>query len=442
MSARGQPDIFAVAGRPVLHSLSPQMHNAAFDRLGIRAAYIRLASEISKAAVRTLKRMDARGFNVTSPYKVEMLRLVDKVDSEAGKIGAVNTVCVKNGTLTGHNTDAHGAVEALRANSVCVGGANILVMGAGGAARAAVFGLMGAGAKVTVANRTAAKAAAIAREFGCSVSPAKSAIEKTVPSCSAIVSCSGGADVRVPIGALSKGMTVMDADYRRESALVRDARKAGCNVVDGREWLLHQGAKAFELFTGRDAPLDTMRDAIYSRETGNRGNGISLIGFMGAGKSAVGKELAKRLRLPSIDTDADIAREAGMTINEIFRKRGEAGFRKLERKRISILAGSKPSVVATGGGSILDAENVRALKDHGTVVFLWADGETLGKRLTGKDDRPLLSGRRKQDGPAGFLGLLPGRTPIYLESADIVVDSNGSTSKIAEVIAFETREAM
>jgi shikimate dehydrogenase len=441
-SADMDNSIYAVIGRPVMHSLSPRMHNAAFDELGIGARYIRLASADPKSALRTLKAMGARGFNATAPYKEDMLELVDTLGAEAAQIGAVNTVCVTGGRLAGHNTDSCGVVQALRNCSVALKGESVLVIGAGGAARAAAHGLLASGARVTVANRTPAKAKAVARDLGCSGSSlAKGEMEKALASCGAIISCTSTSDSVVPRKSLRKGLAVLDANYRRETALVRDARKAGCKVIDGREWLLYQGAKAFELFTGEDAPLATMRKAVYSNPGAKWGKGISLIGFMGAGKSRVAKSLAKKLVLPAIDTDADIERESGMTINEIFRRRGEAGFRELERKRIYHLPKGKPSVVASGGGSVLDKKNVAALRDNGIKVLLWADEAVLKKRLAGNKDRPLLISRGKPMDSSGFRKLLRERTPIYFEYADIVVDADASLSKITEVIAFEASHA-
>ena len=442
MSGGNHPAIYAVIGRPISHSLSPQMHNAAFEKLDMSATYIRLASADSNSAVDTLKAMRAKGFNVTSPYKGDMLALADSYDSETEEIGAANTIVANGAKLVGHNTDAYGAVQALRRNSVGLKGESVLVIGAGGAARAAAYGLAGAGANITVANRTISKAKAVARDFGCaSTSLAKRDIAKAISHCSVVVSCAGASDSIVPASSLRKGMVVLDANYRFETALARDARKAGCKVIDGREWLLHQGAKAFELFTGRDAPLDAMSKAVYRPFAAKREKGISLIGFMGAGKSSAAKALASKLRIPAIDTDADIEREAGMTINEIFRKSGEAGFRALEKIRIARLPGGKPSVVASGGGSVLDEKNVAAMRANGMVAMLWADEAVLRNRLSDNKDRPLLPGRGTSMDSKGFRKLMRERAPIYFDSADIVVDADASPAKIAEVIAFEARES-
>jgi len=146
---------------------------------------------------------------------------------------------------------------------------------------------------------------------------------------------------------------------------------------------------------------------------------IVLTGFMGTGKSAVGRRLAERLGVPFLDLDDLIERSAGMTISDIFAREGEAGFRRREREVIASLAGRQGCVIATGGGAVLDPENLRALKEGGLIVCLRAEPETILRRVGAQTQRPLL---QTPDRMARIRELLDQRAPAY-ESADLSVDT-------------------
>jgi shikimate dehydrogenase len=149
-------DIFAIIGKPVLHSRSPQMHNAAFEEIGLDAHYVRIAADSREEGLDIAERMGIRGMNVTSPFK-DIIDIVDSVDPVAAKVGAVNTVLFKDGKTQGHNTDMFGVSESFLANGVTITGKKALVLGAGGASRAAVAAMVENGAEVTIANRTVEK---------------------------------------------------------------------------------------------------------------------------------------------------------------------------------------------------------------------------------------------------------------------------------------------
>lgn len=153
-----------------------------------------------------------------------------------------------------------------------------------------------------------------------------------------------------------------------------------------------------------------------------RGNGIVLIGFMGAGKSSVGPELATRLELPLHDIDSMAAGAAGCTISEIFAREGEAGFRVRETAALAELR-EEPAIVVTGGGIVVAPANIEALRRLGMVVYLSANEETLWRR-TGGGDRPLL---QTTDARAVFSHLLKIREPLYRATADFVVDTSPQT---------------
>ena len=165
---------------------------------------------------------------------------------------------------------------------------------------------------------------------------------------------------------------------------------------------------------------------------------IVLTGFMGTGKTAVGKELARLLHMTLVDVDSEIEKSEKMTINEIFRKSGEARFREIETAMIKTIAQQKNTIISTGGGAVLKQENIEILKENGVIVCLCATPETIFRRTCTHDDRPLL---QVQDPMGRIRELLSIRAPYY-EKADIMVDTEDRTPlEIAEEIRRKVRSA-
>ncbi len=433
-------DLYAVTGRPILHSRSPQMQNAAFAFLSIDAKYLRIAAESAKEALATAAILGVKGMNITSPFKEEFAALADKLDASVGKTASVNCITINSGKITGYNTDTYGVAQALVQNGVKLKGARACVLGAGGAARSAVAALMGEGAQVSVMNRTIGKAKEIAETFGCSYCGLSNPdLEKMIHEADVIVSALSTSEEIIPARLLSATTSVFDANYSSDSKLSAAARKKGCEVIDAREWLLFQGVKSFEIFTGKKAPIEAMREALYAPAQKNVAGNIVLTGFMGTGKSVVGKEIAARSGMSIVDTDVNIEKKAGAAIREIFAKSGEAKFRELECSEIAALAGSKNSVIACGGGAVLDLQNVKALKELGVVVLLCADLKAILGRIKNPASRPLFSKGNPEDAARK---LFLERIPAYASSADLVVGVDSKNPKQnAEVVLREANYA-
>jgi shikimate dehydrogenase len=430
----GSPELFAVAGKPVLHSRSPQMHNAAFATLGMDARYVRLAAESAEEALCAANELGLRGMNVTSPFKEEIARLVHKKSDGASKLGAVNTVVFGDGEPYGCNTDPDGVFGALGASGTEISGKKAVVLGAGGAAKAAVYALLAKNAAVTVANRTAAKAKAVADAFGCDSCPIDAAGE-AISRADILVSALSTADFVVEPQWLRKGHLVLDANYASETALVREAKKRGCTVVDGREWLLHQGAKAFSVFTRKEAPLDAMRKAAYAKPEGAGKGNIALIGMMGSGKDSVAKALSAKTGMPVLGTDALVEEKAGRMVREIFAKEGEEAFRKRESAALASLRDAEGSAINCGGGIVIAEKNRKALRRLAMVAWLWADVRTIMARVPRDGTRPLLEGEAPEKRLRALLGE---RMAAYAESSDMVLVTDRKTpEQVAERILYE-----
>ncbi|MBI3522753.1 MAG: shikimate dehydrogenase [Chloroflexi bacterium] len=240
------------------------MHSAAFGALGLTHEYeLRdVAPEDLAGAVDGLRSPDTLGANVTVPHKERIVPFLDAVAPEALRIGAVNTVVKTEDRLRGENTDRAGFTAALDESGVFVRGKRVLVLGAGGAARAVIIALTKGGARIEVANRTQARARLLASLFGVTAV----AWPERLDGYDLVVNAtSAGLHGEDPLAgmALPRKMVVVDlVPMREETVLLTRARAEGCVVVDGLLMLLHQAAGSFTLWTGREAPLEAMRAAL------------------------------------------------------------------------------------------------------------------------------------------------------------------------------------
>ena len=255
-------------GHPVSHSRSPVMQNAAFAAAGVDARYLALdvAPYNLSAMLAGLRASPPLGANVTVPHKVAVAALVDTLDATAAQAGAVNTLVFRDGRVEGHNTDGAGALDALHEAGVKVKGARTLVLGAGGAARAVAHALKGAGAEVTLTNRNPEKAEAVAREGGFTTIP-WARVPDVMHAVDLLVNATTlglhGEAVPADPRKMLPGAAVFDCVYLHGGTpLVRAAREADRVAVPGEAMLLHQGARAFRLWTGKAAPVGVMRAAL------------------------------------------------------------------------------------------------------------------------------------------------------------------------------------
>jgi shikimate dehydrogenase len=250
-------------------SLGAAMHLAGYRALGLAFTYVPFAVTDLAGAIAGMRALGIRGFGISMPYKLAIIPFCDDLDPVAAKIGAVNTVVNDAGKLRGHNTDWIGAMRALE-ETTPVRGKRVLLIGAGGAARAVAHGLRDRGAKTTITNRDAAKGEALAAEaeaaFAKDGETARAGDYDIVINATSLGMVEVDAKSPVPEEALREGLVVMDLVYKPlETALVRAARARGARVIHGGRMLLHQAARQFELYTGRDAPLADMDRALLAQ---------------------------------------------------------------------------------------------------------------------------------------------------------------------------------
>ena len=276
MDIKGSTNIVGLIGHPVEHSFSPPMHNAAFGTLGMDYAYV--AFDVDplnlKSAIEGAKSLNIKGFNVTIPHKIEVMKHLDDIDDVAGLIGAVNTIDFKN--MKGYNTDGIGAVKAIE-EVTSIKDKNVVVAGAGGASRAISFYIAKYGAEtLTILNRNVEKADSLAGDVldsdligdvrSDSISEIRSYIDDadilidTTP-----VGMHPNVDAEPIVAAedMHENLTVFDAVYNpNETVLIKEALNAGAKPVYGIKMLLYQGAESFKIWTGREPPVDVMEDAL------------------------------------------------------------------------------------------------------------------------------------------------------------------------------------
>ena len=286
MHIDGSTTIVGIFGAPIKHTASPAMHNAAFAALDMNWVYLAFHVEAAnlRTALQGAMHMGLVGVNLTIPHKILALDWIDEIDPEARKLGAVNTVSMEKGKLRGFNTDGSGFLKAIKEDfNLSIKGKRVLVLGAGGAGHGiAVKCALDGAAKVIVANRTLARIEAIAREIGgtkaefLGLKLAAEDIRKVIHEVDLVVNATSvgleeGDSLGLGAELFSPRLHVYDTIYRpAETELLRVAERAGAKVANGLSMLLHQGAKAFEIWTKRKAPLAVMRRALRAAVYGEK----------------------------------------------------------------------------------------------------------------------------------------------------------------------------
>ncbi len=262
---RVKPDteIYGIIGHPLSHSLSPVIHNLAFELFGINAIYIPFETEDLTGAIYGVRALNIKGLSVTIPYKTGVLELLDDIDENAGRIGAVNTILNKHGRLTGYNTDSTGGIRALE-EITTIRGKRCLIIGAGGSAMALGYGLKEKGAELYITNRTKKRGEELANRLGAEFVDIGRAVD--IPIDILIQATPVGmyphADKSpVPFKILKEGMVVMDIIYNPvETLLLKEARRHGCSTISGIHMFINQAVEQFLIWTGKPAPAEEMRN--------------------------------------------------------------------------------------------------------------------------------------------------------------------------------------
>lgn len=451
----GKTKVCGIIANPVEHSMSPLMHNFFAQRTGVNLAYVPFKVEEGQLghALKGAFALNILGMNVTVPYKQQVMEFLEDIDEDARAIGAVNTLVRTGHGYKGYNTDAAGLAQALLGAGISVRGETCILIGAGGAAKAAAYVLVKGGAEsIYIMNRNVERAAELAGYinglkgrgiafplpldgYGCL--PREKGGYLAVQTTSVGVNPNGDRVIIEDLNFYERIHTGVDLVYTpSRTRFMELVEQGGGKAVNGLDMLLYQGIISYELWNpGIRVDKDTVCLVKRLIEEHLSGSGpkdnLILIGFMGAGKTSVGDCYAREYGLPVIDTDQRIEAVAGMAISEIFETRGEEEFRRIETGVLEdLLAHTDHSIISVGGGLPLREENRVLLKKLGCVVYLDVSPESVMDRL-GRDvsDRPMLFGG---DVEAKIRGLLSVRRPVYMGVSYVVVDVNGR--RVEEIV--------
>ncbi len=400
---------FGLLGKTLKHSYSKTIHGLLGD---YGYGLYEVEENELKEAVDGLD-----GFNVTIPYKTEIIKYLDIIDDSAKDIGAVNTVIKKDGKTFGYNTDFYGMKYMLNYGGIDICGKNVMILGSGGTSKTAEAVCKSLGAKNIVK---------VSRNGEINYSNYKElknteVIINTTP----VGTFPNNYDCVVDISAFDNLEGVADVVYNPNTTLLCfNAKSAGIKAINGLSMLVAQAKYAKDLFTGCVAD-DFEIKAVYDRILKDKLN-VVLVGMPGSGKTSVGKEVANILGREFIDTDAEIEKKAKKSIPEIFEENGEEYFRALESETIKEICKLTGKVIATGGGAVVKKENLYPLSSNGKIFWIKRDIESLA-----------LSGRPLSKNAATVEALYAERKDKYAAFADKTVFNDGDIKDAANEIAKE-----
>lgn len=402
--------MYGLLGEHLPHSFSPQIHLA----LGNHDYNLfEVAPENLEAFMKEHK---FKGINVTIPYKKAVIPYLDVVSPEAQKIGAVNTITVRDGKLYGDNTDYFGFVYMLQKSGISIKGKKTVVLGGGGASATVQAVLHDFGAKevIVVDLNTENNYKNLYLHYDGEI------IVNTTP----VGMYPNNLKSLVNLDDFKNLSGVLDVVYNPlKTKLILDAEERNIPCSAGLSMLVAQAKKAHEIFF--DTKIETLVcekiENILKKQMCN----IVLIGMAGCGKSTIGKVLAEKLNKELVDTDQMIENVENMPIPEIIEKFGEVHFRNCENAAVILAGREKECIIATGGGVVTRVENYNPLKQNGIIVFINRDADLLPT-----NGRPLSQMH-------GVKALYEKRMPLYRQFADVEVDGNGTVEEVADRIIKE-----
>lgn len=431
----GKTRLLGLMGDPVEHTLSPVIHNTLSEILGLNNVYVpfHVKKEGLAKAVEGAFQLNILGLNVTVPHKNDVIASLSLVSDEGLAIGAVNTLVRTENGYRGYNTDMLGLTREIKSYGIELEGRKVIILGAGGAARAVAYMCMAEKAsEIYILNRTLEKATEIAEHMNSFFG------RQTIRA----MKLSDWRDLEgkyIAIQSTSIGLkpdndraVIEDEDFYRmidtgvdliyspfETKFMKLCRRNGAKAYNGLKMLLYQGIIAYELWNDISVS-EEVADRVYEVLEKNARNNTVLTGFMGCGKSTVGKRLAKATGRDFLDVDKYIVDKAGCSISRIFAEHGEEYFRALETEALNEIYNTVTgTVISTGGGLPMRKVNRDILNRLGEVVYLDVSPDCVYERLKDDTTRPLLQSENPMERIEELLGF---RRPVYLDGADRTVN--------------------
>lgn len=400
--------MYGLLGEHLPHSFSPQIHSALGNK---DYTLFEVAPENLDVF---MKEHNFKGINVTIPYKKAVIPYLDVISPEAQKIGAVNTIKVKDGKLYGDNTDYFGFKYMVEKSGITIHNKKALVLGSGGASLTvqAVLRDMGA-SEIVVLSRNG--------DNNYVNMYIKHTDAQIIVNTTPVGMYPDNLNTLVDLDRFENLSGVLDVVYNPlKTRLVLDAEQRNIPSSAGLSMLVAQAKKAHEIFFDTIVENDVCEQ--IERSLILQMCNIVLIGMAGCGKSTIGKVLAEKLGKQLVDTDEMIVNTENKPIPEIFAESGEDYFRWCENLAVNIAGREKSQIIATGGGVIVRPENYNPLKQNGIIVFINRDADLLPT-----NGRPLSQMH-------GVKALYEKRMPLYRQFADIEVDGNGTVEEVANRI--------
>ncbi len=402
---------FCLIGKSLKHSYSPKIHAYLGD-------YNYSLVEVKEENLQTfVKDKEYAGYNVTIPYKKDIIEYLDGVEEVAKDIGAVNTVVNKDGKLIGYNTDFYGIIYSLERAGISLNGKKVMILGSGGTSNTAI----------AVAKRGGAREIVIVSRSGENnyqnyhLHKDTEVIINTTP----VGTYPNNYESLVDLDCFEKLEGVFDVIYNPNlTKLLTQAKKKGVKYSNGLPMLVAQAKKSAEYFFDRAIDDEKIENAIKNFEKSIEN--IVLIGMSGCGKTTVGKILAEKLNREFIDTDIEIVKKDGRDIPAIFKESGEDYFRQVERDVLREVGAKNGKVIATGGGVVENEQNYFSLKQNGKIFYLQREIEDLDRK-----GRPLVCD------VTAVKKLFERRKDKYLAFADLLLDNNQELQKtVGEILKY------
>lgn len=404
---------YGCIGEHLKHSFSKEIHNALTD-------YEYEICEVEKNDLDDFMiRRDFTAINVTIPYKESVIPHMYYIDDKAKKIGAVNTVVNKDGKLYGYNTDFFGMESLIKHAGVEIFGKKVVILGTGGTSKTAyaVSSFLGAREIIKVSRSSGEDSVSYSELYE------KHSDAEIIINTTPVGMFPNIFDSPIDISNFKDLCGVIDAVYNPiNTALILEAKKRNVSAEGGLYMLVAQAVMASEIFTDKKYS-DTVIEKIYRKIIHEKEN-IVLIGMPASGKSTVGKRLANIYNRTFIDTDLLIEERTGRKISKIFEEDGESFFRSLENEIIKEVSAKTEAVIATGGGAVLNRDNIFNLKKNGKIYFI----DRPLSALVPTSDRPLALSHEE------IRKRFEERYDIYLSSADEVVNADSSVEDTVEKI--------
>jgi shikimate dehydrogenase len=406
--------LFGVVGSPIAHSKSPDIFNSLFEKRSLSYRYLRLAVTDSKRVLSLCEELSIKGLNITAPYKESIYSNEIVCDPVSKELEAVNSLVSCEGSYYGYNSDIDGVYLSLKRYQLS--SKKILVVGSGGAAKAAIYALRDF--DLTVINRTNSKAKKISKKFNIRFSPF-SHIEHEINSSDVVVSTLPDPSLVLSPNWFEGEKIFFDANYKSEFKVGRQTK-----YLNGKDWLINQAIPSVKRFCNIDTDYNEI-DKLLQKVKKKRN--ITLIGFMGCGKTTYSRHIAKKIGYNWIDLDQEIERENGESISEIFKTKGEGRFREIESEILRRYIKLERCIISCGGG-IIESQKNRCILKSSFNVWIYNSFDTCYQRIK-CSSRPLVGKNLKE--------IYRRRFSLYAEVTDLLFDPPAS---IAEGVEYLFKE--